>query len=74
ATHAVGDTGYVVPIKDATALAHGLRAALTLSSAERRRRGEAARQRVVARYSAARQAARFRELYGRTSSTGARRE
>jgi Glycosyltransferase len=57
-----GEHGWLVPPEDSEALAAALRDALE-SPAERRRRGEAARRRVLHRFSMARCVERHAELY-----------
>lgn len=59
----VGDTGWLVPPRDAEALAGALADALALSPAERARYGELARARVVSRYSIDATASRYLALF-----------
>ena len=58
----VGDTGFVVPAKDAEALAQGWLRALDLTPASRQRLGVLARQRIEAEYSVTRMVERTREV------------
>ena len=59
----VGDAGWLVPPRDAEALADALADALALSPAERARYGELARARVVSRYSIDATASRYLALF-----------
>lgn len=59
----VGDTGFVLPPRDPAALAVVLREILSLTPAERRRRGAAARSRIVSQFSLKRAADAFEILY-----------
>lgn len=59
----VGDTGVVVPARDPRALADGLVKLLKEDAQSRRRRGERARNRIVARYSMDIVLDRYLELY-----------
>ncbi|MDE2125506.1 MAG: glycosyltransferase [Armatimonadetes bacterium] len=59
----VGDTGTVVPARDAAALAAGINAMLIKGASWRRQQGLAARARVEARFSITSVAARYESLY-----------
>lgn len=59
----IGDTGVVVPACDPVALSVGWSKLAALGPAGRRKLGESARQRVVARYSLAATAKKYAELY-----------
>ena len=59
----VGDTGFVLPPRDPAAFAAVLREILSLTPAERRRRGAAARSRIVSQFSLKRAADAFEILY-----------
>lgn len=59
----VGDTGAVVPPSDAAALATAAARIAGLDEAERRRLGEAARRRVLSRYSLETVTAAYQALY-----------
>lgn len=63
AARVVGDTGFVVPRRSPEALADGWIQIASESTESRRRRGRAARARVVEAFSAEVQAQRFRALY-----------
>ena len=60
----VGDTGLIVPPRDAPALAEAIRTLAAEPATVRRARGQRARARIVERFSLDRAAARFRALYG----------
>lgn len=59
----VGDTGTIVPPRDAVALAEAIAAILGASPDERRRRGDAARARIVEHFSLPEITRRYEELY-----------
>jgi glycosyltransferase involved in cell wall biosynthesis len=59
----VGDTGLIVPVGDDEGLAAGWRKMLTLDAAARREVGEAARRRILERYSLPAVAAKYEALY-----------
>jgi glycosyltransferase involved in cell wall biosynthesis len=59
----VGTTGTIVPVEDAAALAAAWAELLAAGPEYRRRRGEAARQRIEERFSAMIEAQRYRQLY-----------
>jgi glycosyltransferase involved in cell wall biosynthesis len=59
----VGETGWIVPPRDSGALADALTRALSISSAERRARGQAARVRVQTHYSLGLMVERYQALY-----------
>ena len=59
----VGDTGRVVAVGDADAVAAALRDTLALPADERARLGERARDRIVARYSIDGVASQYLALY-----------
>jgi glycosyltransferase involved in cell wall biosynthesis len=63
----LGDTGFLVPRSDPSALADALRTACALRHEDAIKLGRAARQRVVDSYSLDRSFERWRELYGRPS-------
>lgn len=58
-----GDSGWIVPANDPTALAEGLLRALNTPPHERKQMGRAAYQRVIARYSMTHIAAQYYTLY-----------
>lgn len=64
----VGDTGEVVPPRDATALAAGWARFVAMGSARRRALGHRARERIVARYGDGLRAQRYRDLYAAVAS------
>jgi glycosyltransferase involved in cell wall biosynthesis len=64
AARLVGDTGWVVPPGDPAAMATAISAVLTLSAAERRDRGGAARARIVEQFSLDRATGQYEETYG----------
>lgn len=59
----VGDSGHVVPVADAPAIADAVTALLDLPTPERARLGARARARIVERYSLDSVAARYLEMY-----------
>lgn len=59
----VGETGIVVPPRDPAALANGWMQILKMSAEERRRLGQAARQRVEAKFSLSSVVAQYEQLY-----------
>jgi glycosyltransferase involved in cell wall biosynthesis len=59
----VGDTGHVVPVEDADALANAWRAILALPSDERHRLGAAARDRVQSRFEIKAVTEQYLQLY-----------
>jgi len=61
----IGNTGVVVPPRDADALASAWAKLLTLSNEERRRLGEAARQRIIQDYTLESVVDRYHDLYSR---------
>jgi glycosyltransferase involved in cell wall biosynthesis len=61
----VGETGWIVPPRDAEALASALSSARSTSPVERRSRGLAARSRISARYSPDKMLGAYLELYDR---------
>lgn len=64
----IGDTGYVVPPRDARALADGIQRLITEGTGEKARRSEAARQQIGANFSLERAERRFAELYRKLTS------
>jgi glycosyltransferase involved in cell wall biosynthesis len=63
ARHIIGDVGWIVPPRDSRAFAAAVEAAAALSADERRRRGLAARARIVANFRLAQAAEQYRRLY-----------
>src|SRR5690606_35073468 len=63
AAEIVGGTGLVVPPGDPQALADAMTVLFTMPDAERRRLGDAARQRILERFSLDRMAAGFRRVW-----------
>ena len=59
----VGDAGFLVPPKDADALAQAMQKGLELNAEERVRLGAKARERVVSRYSFDVMAERYLSVY-----------
>jgi glycosyltransferase involved in cell wall biosynthesis len=68
--HIVGDTGRVVPIKNAPALAAAWQELLNLSPERRRELGQRGRVRVVAEYSLASVVRQYEALYERLAGAG----
>lgn len=60
----MGNTGWLVPSQNPTALAEALAAALGESNSQHERRRKAARERILARFSIDRMVDRYMELYG----------
>ena len=67
----VGDTGTVVPCRDASALAAAVAETLALDPDERRRRGLAGRQRIVGEFSLEAVVSRYEQLYLELAATAA---
>jgi glycosyltransferase involved in cell wall biosynthesis len=63
ARHIIGDAGWMVPPRDSRAFAAAVEAADALPADERRRRGLAARARIVANFRLAQAAEQYRRLY-----------
>jgi len=59
----VGDTGFVVPPRDPRAFAAAIGKIAALSAAERRSRGQAARERIAANFTLARSVEAYAQLY-----------
>jgi glycosyltransferase involved in cell wall biosynthesis len=59
----LGECGYVVPVRDSGMLAAALDAALECSDEERRRRGAAGRERIMAQYALSTVTQRWLQLY-----------
>lgn len=64
----LGETGWIVPPRDAEALASALSEARSMNPAERRSRGEAARARIAVHYSPGRMVDAHLELYERLAA------
>jgi glycosyltransferase involved in cell wall biosynthesis len=65
----IGDTGVLVPIRDADALASGWARLLKETGEERARRSAAARERIVSQFSMARVSESYAHLYQRLSGS-----
>ena len=68
AAELVGDTGRVVPPRDAPALARAVEELVALGPEQRRELGQAARARVEARYALPRVAAMYAAVYERVTA------
>lgn len=64
----IGETGSIVPVRDAPALRKALDAVLAIGSAERTQQGLAARERIERRFSLQGAVDRFAELYSGTTA------
>lgn len=59
----LGECGYIVPVRDSLALADALGAALDTDEADRRRRAEDGRERIMSRYALSAVADKWLQLY-----------
>lgn len=69
----VGETGIIVPARDPAALGQALLAVVRLSDEERRRLGARARERILERYTLARVAATYADVYRELAADRQRR-